>query len=120
VLPGLDNAPSADLAALAPKSSDSWFAPTPAQAPDAPAQSSSLDMPDLGDVFAAAPPLPEPVSEPALTPAPVVEAASRPQEAATEEERIYELSEFDGVPVGDETDAERIFDLTEFGAERVA
>jgi hypothetical protein len=126
VLPGLDDDPVAASVAPAPP-----IAALPTTTSvfelNAPAQPSSLDMPDLGDVFAAAP-APEPLPEPTPIPAPIVAptpaaiAAPAAVAAAPEpqEERIYELSEFDGVEVAVEDDADRIHDLTEFDAERVA
>jgi hypothetical protein len=72
------------------------------------------EVPDLGDVFAAVTPPPEP----APTQCEVGEAVG---ETALEE-RVYELSEFDGVlvGVGEAEDVDHIHDLTEFNAERVA
>lgn len=122
VLPGVDDTPSAAFAAPAPPSEE-LLATTPAFVLDAPAPS-SLDMPDLGDVFAASIPAPEPLAEPEPAPEPMPVPPPPPVAAAapvdTQAERIYELSEFDGVLIADEEGADRIYDLTEFGAERVA
>ncbi len=107
---------------------------------DSEPSTTAAELPDFGDVFAAATPAPEPSPIPApaptlspsiaATPEPRHDPASRPdptrcevEEAAGEkelEERVYEMSEFDGVLVSEGEEDDRIYDLTEFGAERVA
>ncbi len=96
---------------------------------------SAHELPDLGDVFADVTPSPAPAPPPTPQPAPTMvpssapldgpalTAAPPPRDAGAEsalEERVYEMSEFDGVLVSEGREEERIYDLCEFGAERVA
>jgi hypothetical protein len=113
VLPGIDDAVAGPFAAPLPLADEPQSVAPAFETPAPPAfetpapPTPSSELPDLGDVFAAVTPAAEPA--PTFVPAPAV--------GETElEERVYELSEFDGVLVSGGEEDDRIYDLSEFNA----